>query len=66
VEEEKRYEEERSNLAQQMKNWAYSYFPSGGQGGVSQERTTWLPQLGLWACSYYREGGRDLVFPPRR
>jgi hypothetical protein len=62
AEEEKHYEEERSDLAQQMKPWAYSYFPSGGQGAASQEWTTRPPQLGLWACSYCREGSRDLVF----
>jgi hypothetical protein len=49
-----------------MKPWAYSYFPPGSQGFVSQERTTRLPQLGLWACSYCREGCRDLIFPPGR
>jgi hypothetical protein len=29
-EEEKHYEVERSDLVQQMKPWAYSYFPQGG------------------------------------
>jgi hypothetical protein len=48
VEEKKRYEEERSDLAQPTKPWACSYFPSGGQGAVSQERTTKQPQLGLF------------------
>jgi hypothetical protein len=63
-EEEKHYEEGRSDLAQQMKPWAYSYSPQGGQGTALEERTTRLPQLGLWTCSYCREGGHDLAFPP--
>jgi hypothetical protein len=64
VEEEKHYEVEHSDLAQQMKPWVYSYFLSGSRGSASQERTMRLPQLGgLWACSYYHKGGRDLVFP---
>jgi hypothetical protein len=34
-EEEKHYVAERSDLVQQMKPWAYSYFPQGGQGAAS-------------------------------
>jgi hypothetical protein len=66
VEEEKHYEEWRSDLAQQMKTWAYSYSPQGGQDAASEERTTRPPQLGLWTCSYCREGGHDLAFPLER
>jgi hypothetical protein len=35
VKEEEHYEEERLDLAQQMKPWAYFYFPPGGQGAAS-------------------------------
>jgi hypothetical protein len=66
AEEEKHYEEERLDLAQQMKPWAYSYFPPGGRGTASLEWTMTLPQLGLQTCSYCREGSRDLVFPLER
>jgi hypothetical protein len=65
-EEEKHYEEGRSDLAQQMKPWAYSYSQKGGQGAALEEQTTRLLQLGLWTCSYCRADGHDLTFPPER
>jgi hypothetical protein len=66
AEEEKHYEEGHSDLAQQMKTWAYSYSPQGGQGAALEERTTRPPQLGLWTCSYCREGGHNLAFLSER
>jgi hypothetical protein len=53
---------EHSDLVQQPKLWACSYFPQGAQGSASQERMTRLPQQGPWICSYCREGGRNLIF----
>jgi hypothetical protein len=37
------FREGSSDLAQQMKPWAYSYSPRGGQGAALEEQTTNLP-----------------------
>jgi hypothetical protein len=66
VEEEKHYEEGRSDLAQQMKPWVYSYSLQGGQGAALEEQTTRLPQLGMWTCFYCRADGHDLASLPER
>jgi hypothetical protein len=44
-EEEKRWEKERLDLAQQMAPWVYFYSRPDGRGTASPERTTKPPQL---------------------
>jgi hypothetical protein len=45
VKEEEHSEEERLDLAQQMKPWVYFYFSSGDRDIALQEWTTRLPQM---------------------